>query len=388
MREIMAGYQFPDNELQKITTLVSKITGDHMGLNQLYNPDETHTIAGEHSIKILSHLQEMQEACENADIAKLRAAAQAYETEVSIIKRHPEDSNPLLSELLQQSKKIVSAIETDPYYRVEIRMSELSSQKVKHDDLVYPIQATREINELINNAIQDLERANQGRSIPLINPDEKKSMFAKFFSSKPNKIVDSSQIQRMPQAEIDNAVSFLKQLASALPAVYEADTLDIILPHVIAELKIFVDSSPQDTSALTHDTLSRLTAGLQNYHVYLCNPHCPSSSNVKDILTTCIEDEFDHFLTTSAGMHYVCVAAGSENNSPYKKELSNEELENFNASHPEDLDEKLDVLLTLLPDDKYNKFYEKIANAYEEHYERLIEDHSQQQNSKLSGPAI
>jgi hypothetical protein len=52
------------------------------------------------------------------------------------------------------------------------------------------------------------------------------------------------------------------------------------------------------------------------------------------------------------------------------------------------LTEKLDVLLTLLPDDKYNTFYERIANAYEEHYEKLLEDHSQQLNSKLSGPAI
>jgi hypothetical protein len=374
----MAAYQFPDNKLQEISTLVSKITGDYIGLNQLYNPDETHSAAGEHAIQILKNLQDMQEELKKdrreLSINKLFSAIQKYTKEYQRIIQHSEDSNPLLSEVLNQAHAIVLDIYANQEFRVRLRQCMLSSQAKANNDLMFPIQATVEVNELINNTIKDLESKNQGRSIPVVKPAEKKTFFSKFFSSSSNKVMDSSQLQRIPQAELDRAILFLNDLANQMPTPGFARThLGKSMKQAINDLTKYIDEPSKNVSPIIYNALNKLAAGLQDYLLYINDPQREVTSTVNKILLACINIEFDNFLYTEAGKHYLFVDSGSENESPFKEQLNSEELDNFRDVNLSGYN-RLEVLLTLLTESQFEDLCEKIDDAFERNYDQSIEE--------------
>ncbi len=383
----MAAYQFPDNELQEINALVSKITGDYMGLNQLYNPDETHTAAGEHAIQILKSLQAIQEELNNNGTAdKLLAAIISHNREINSVLMHPEDSNPLLSQVVNKSLNIVKGIMDDPDLRVALRQSIVLSQKKQHNDLLFPLQATKEINELIENTIKELQSKNPTRSSPAAEPPKQKTFFSKFFSSPSNKIMDSSQIQRIPQAELETTILFLKELATRLPNPGFASTqLQGTLKRTISDLKKYIDESPPNASPFIHNDLSKLTSGLQDYSLYINDPERELTKNIDATLRAYVAQEFDNFIQTPAGKHYYFVASGNEQLSPHKTGLNNDEIENFRDVDFEGRN-KLEIMLTVLPEDQFADFCEKLADAYERNYDALFEESTAAVILKNSGP--
>jgi hypothetical protein len=210
----MAAYQFPDNELQEIELLVTKITGGSIGLNQLFNPDESFSVAGEHATKILECLQNMRAAIETEDyedIDALLAAVREYDIEKSAIKLTRTDSNPLFIEVVKKSQEIVANIKQDSYHRMLFRKIELIDVMKLSDNNFYAIQAVSDIRKMFEDTINELQNINPPRK----GTDEKKSVFSRFFSNS-NKVAPAP-VQRGSQKEIDEAIHALKSLANELP---------------------------------------------------------------------------------------------------------------------------------------------------------------------------
>jgi hypothetical protein len=260
------------------------------------------------------------------------------------------------------------------------RKVELIELMKSNDNHLYAFDAMSNIKKLFENTINELKNINA----PSTPNKDKKSVFSRFFSNS-NKVAPATA-QRVTQNQLDEAIRVVKLLADDLPTMSNAIvTFRIILREHVGSLNKYIDDLPTNASPLVYNVLSRLSAGLQNHLMNINDPDRQLSRSALEIYDDFMRKEFNSFLQTDSGHHYMHTEIQSEASSPYKANLTSEEIENYHSIDRDDLTDPSTVLLTLLPQDKYVDLYDKLEDSYESHLDYLIEN--SEREAKPSGNA-
>jgi hypothetical protein len=367
----MPEFELAPKEFIELNTLVSKISRNEFGINQLFDPDEIDTKESRHALKLQEILNNIKETIES-DVLNQNALdiigqqVINFYQEIRNIDRTnagPETENKkILKQIVKIAGRIVDEVIDDPSYQIAARTSQFNQTWKENNSDAHAMETLDSVKTALEKTLTDLQQiAESSKPVPPSHAKKSSLVLLKnFFSPKSNKIIDSSQIpapQRITPHELKEVIPFLKGLLDSTKE-YGNDPviINIVIKHLSDSMKQCLDIMPNNSSATLINKLSALNSKITDASMSLHAESKPDAIAMKEVLTELVDYHYADFARSQLGKCFKYgQIAGFDNivESPEADKLNLDELTRLKFFEYAGKD-KLQTLLAVLPDEKFD----------------------------------